>query len=155
MKNFGETLLILGLRFTKFNRMINDCSLIGLGFKSNRFTWINLWRNGGLIQQRLNIMFASLNWRTRFPSATVSHLTKFHSDHYPLLLNTNGDFVGTQTRNFRLEPMWFDHPGFELLVANIWEDANHCINTAILNFPPKVSIWKCFSHTKKKTTCQN
>lgn len=40
--------------------MINDCSVIDLGFKGNTFTWINLLHNGGLIQQRLNEMIASM-----------------------------------------------------------------------------------------------
>lgn len=88
---------------SKFSGMINKCNLIDLGFRGNKLTWIDLWHDGRLIQHRLDIMLASMNYRTRFPNGTFTYIVIIHYDHWPFRLNTEVFFKVFQIIPFRLD----------------------------------------------------
>lgn len=92
--------------------MIDACEFTNLGFVGRKFTWANLHMTGGLVQERLDRVLATSNWRLTFPEATVSHLPQAHMDHCPLKLVLNPRCVGRVERPFRCELMWFNHPIF-------------------------------------------
>ncbi|KAL5737160.1 hypothetical protein ACOSQ2_031948 [Xanthoceras sorbifolium] len=54
----------------RFRRAVDDCNLMDMGFKGDRFTWNNRQFNGGLIQERLDRIFCNLEWRALFPGGS-------------------------------------------------------------------------------------
>ena len=58
-----------------------------------------------------------------FPKASVYHLTRLHSDHYPVLLSLNPSNGNHTNRPFRFQPMWLSHPLFKKIVQDNWNDS--------------------------------
>jgi hypothetical protein len=103
-------------RMLEFRNCLNACSMIDLGFSGPRFTWSNCHDVSYLIMERLDRALANLDWRILFPEATVSHLTRTHSDHCPLLLTLCPIIPHVLPRPFRFESIWFSHSDFPNIV---------------------------------------
>ncbi|GAV83645.1 hypothetical protein CFOL_v3_27091, partial [Cephalotus follicularis] len=56
------------------------CNFLDLGFSGPHFTWMNY--------SRLDKFMSNTSWKETFPNARVVHVTRTHSDHHPILLNT-------------------------------------------------------------------
>ena len=67
---------------------LDKCNMIDLGFSGPRFTWTNRREIQGLIQERIDRFFVNPSWCLLYPEARVSHLTRYHSDHCLILLET-------------------------------------------------------------------
>lgn len=106
-------------RMRKFRECVDHCNLIDLGFSGQKYTWSNKRQGLGLIQERLDRVFANPNWRSIFPNANVRHLSRTHSDHCPILLNTIGEFP-LYSKPFRFEACWLDHPDLVNIVKEAW-----------------------------------
>ena len=65
---------------------LDKCNMIDLGFSGSWFTWTNRRDAQVLIQERIDRFFVNPEWCTLYPEARVSHLTRCHSDHSPVLL---------------------------------------------------------------------
>ena len=63
--------------------------MVDLGFSGPSFTWTNKRGIGDLIQERIDRVFVNLEWWNLFPEARVTHLTRCHSDHCPVLLESS------------------------------------------------------------------
>ncbi|GER38247.1 serine-aspartate repeat-containing protein E [Striga asiatica] len=61
-------------RCLRFNRMIDQCGLIDLGYKGPTFTWQGTCRGGVRIKERLDRILANSEWRLTYPEAVVKHL---------------------------------------------------------------------------------
>ena len=59
-----------------------------LGFSGPGFTSTNKRDMSNLIHERLDGFFVNSEWWHMHPEAHVTHLTKCHSDHCPILLET-------------------------------------------------------------------
>lgn len=99
----------LGGREVSINRSLllkdclDKCKMVDLGFSSSRFTWTN-WRDAQvLIQERIDRFFVNIDWCTLYPEARVTHLTRCHSDHSPVLLETNPTSWARQNRFFKFQ----------------------------------------------------
>ena len=57
----------------------------------NIFTWRNGRLGEAFVQERLDRACASIEWREKFPHATVWHLQASYSDHDPIFLTLQGD----------------------------------------------------------------
>ncbi|XP_047251490.1 uncharacterized protein LOC124886655 [Capsicum annuum] len=90
-----------------FWNCINNCKLLNLGFKGSKYTWTNKrYRNrGNLILERLDRCFANETWIHKLPEATVTHLSKIHSDHCPLLIGLSKANQGTLDKPFKVKSM--------------------------------------------------
>lgn len=66
---------------------IDEVNNLDIGFSGNTFNWCN--KNGRFanIQEQLDRVITSVEWRTTFGNAGVTHLTAYHSDHAPIVLN--------------------------------------------------------------------
>ena len=85
-----------------FKDYLDKCNMIDLGFLGPRFTWTNGRELSALIQERIDKFFVNPNWCSTFPEARVSHLTRCHSDHCPVLLETpTVTFISQGLSNFR------------------------------------------------------
>ena len=60
--------------------------MIDIGFSGPRFTWTNKREIQALIQERIDRFFVNPSWCLLYPEARVTHLTRSHSDHCPVLL---------------------------------------------------------------------
>lgn len=70
---------------TGFRDVIDDPSLVNLGFVGTKFTWRGN-RAGEEIRVRLDRGMATNNWRNLFSFSRVCHLHPNKSDHLPLLV---------------------------------------------------------------------
>jgi len=95
---------------------MSECHMMDLGFSGPKFTWTNKREVGGLIQCRLDRVWANPEWKAAFPEATVTHLAKVNSDHCPLLLSLSSNVSNASSRPFRFQPMWMSHNDFPAIV---------------------------------------
>lgn len=102
-----------------FRKLIDQGGLIDMGFKGATYTWSNKRSGKVSIQERLDKGMINSAWRMMFPNPYVSHLTALHSDHRPLLLNTNLDTNPSWTP-FRFETMWTRDPNDARVIAKAW-----------------------------------
>ena len=75
-------------RFLLLKDCLDKCNMINLGFSRSRFTWTNKRDTHVLNQERTVRFFVNPEWCTLYLEARVSHLTRCHSDHCPILLQT-------------------------------------------------------------------
>lgn len=73
---------------TNFRKWIFDERLIDIGFLGQVFTWMQVMRDHTVKGARLDRALCNLDWYDRFPEATVSHLARVGSDHFPVLVRT-------------------------------------------------------------------
>ena len=71
-----------------FKDCLDKCNMVDLGFSGPWYTWTNRREINNLIQERIDRFFMNPSWCLLFPDARVSHLTRCHSDHCPVLLET-------------------------------------------------------------------
>ncbi|KAH7867325.1 hypothetical protein Vadar_031984 [Vaccinium darrowii] len=76
-------------RANLFKDCLDTCGMLDLGFSGSRYTWSNLRTTRGLIQERLDRCWSNAAWKFQFPNTIVRHLPRTHSDHCPVLLNTD------------------------------------------------------------------
>lgn len=69
-----------------FKECLDRCNMVDLGFSGPRFTWTNRREVQNLIQERIDRFFVNLDCCLLYPKAGVTHLTRCHSDHCPVLL---------------------------------------------------------------------
>lgn len=71
MKKRGK--IVNQTRASEFTSMVYNCKLIDMGFKGNRFTWLNKrFKNRNvLIYKRLDRYFANSDWLVNYPNAHV------------------------------------------------------------------------------------
>lgn len=74
--------------------------------------------------ERLDRVFANVQWLDLFPNSKILHLPKTHSDHSPLLINLNSCRKPRGPRPFRLGKFWINHPSFKDVVKSCWIDNN-------------------------------
>ena len=75
-------------RSLEFKECLDYCNMIDLGFSGPRFTWTNKREVGALIQERIDRFFVNPSWCTTYPNAKISHLTRCHFNHCPVLLES-------------------------------------------------------------------
>ena len=91
-------------------KCLDKCNMVDLGFLGSRFTWTNKRDAHVLIQERIDRFFVNTDWCTMYPEARVTQLTRCHSDHNPILLETNPTSWARQNRLFRFQSFWLlDH----------------------------------------------
>ena len=114
---FGGRRLNLN-RAIEFKNYIDSCNLLDLGFSGPKFTWSNLRQVSGLILERLDRCFANPSWRTLYPEASMTHLPRVFSDHFPILTELTNPPPLNRNKPFRFQTMWLLHPEFSSLVQN-------------------------------------
>ena len=69
-----------------FKDCLDKCNMVDLGFSGPRYTWTNRREINNLIQERIDRYFMNPSRCLLYSDARVSHLTRCHSDHCPVLL---------------------------------------------------------------------
>lgn len=102
---------------------LDNCSLIDLGFEGHPFTWTNKRELEENIQCRLDRAVATEEFISRFSPIRVLHLPRYGSDHAPILIDLESDFMNAhkkRTRLFRFEEAWTKEANSEDTIRNVW-----------------------------------
>lgn len=76
-------------RSLMFKVCLNKCNMVDICFSGPRYTWMNKRENHSLFQERIDRFFMNPSWCLLYLDAKVLHLTRCHSDHCPVLMETN------------------------------------------------------------------
>ena len=63
-----------------------------------------------------------------YPDAKITHLTQCHSNHCPVLLETQSRTQNGRSRRFRFQTGWLLDPSFFLIVHQAWERNNRLVD---------------------------
>lgn len=74
----------------EFQRVVDDCSLLDLGFEGPKFTWCNNRFWGNLVYVRLDRGLYNQEWLDLFPHSKLFHIPFSFSDHLGLLTEIKG-----------------------------------------------------------------
>ena len=119
-----------------FRDTMDKCGFIDMGFNGNPFTWKKYFRDGQIIQGRLDRILAKNEWLLRFGGSTVHHLTCNTSDHCPLLIILEMVEPANPEKSFCFEEMWLAKKGCSNIVKQEW--SKQCSRNIALGIVPKI-----------------
>ena len=73
----------------KFRQTLLHCGLVDLGFNGYRFTWRNGKGGAAFVEERLDRVVATSEWREMFPRTKVRRIPTSYSNHDPILMDMN------------------------------------------------------------------
>ncbi|KAL0004465.1 hypothetical protein SO802_012026 [Lithocarpus litseifolius] len=114
--------------------------MVDLDFSGPRFTWSNKRDINNLIPERIDRFFMNPSWCLLYPDAKVSHLTRCHSDHCPVLLETSPRRAVHLSKPFRFQSFWLSDPSFPNVVNQAWRQPRK-LPEAIEKFSKEASSW--------------
>ena len=123
-----------------FKECLDKCNMIDIGFAGPRYTWTNRREIQALIQERIDRFFVNPQWCLLYSDAKVTHLLRYHSDHYPVLLEMQPGVSRGKKRPFRFQTCWLLDPTFLDVVSQAWGGANNLVE-AVDSFTRNVVDW--------------
>ena len=123
-----------------FKECLDRCNMIDLGFSGPRFTWTNKSDISSLIQERIDRFFVNLDWWHLLPESKITHLTRCHSDHCFVLLETSPVSHLQLKRPFKFQRFWLSNPSFLRIVATVWRNSDS-LEDAVHTFEREATIW--------------
>jgi exonuclease III len=129
-----------------FNDSINSLALIELPLRDRQFMWSNNRGIPTLI--RLDRVFINHSWNSRFPSSSLSSLTRNTSDHVPLIATISTSIP--KRGSFRYEPSWALHHSFRSAISHAWTSTSHSDPTSQLVARLKMCRVSCKKWAKRK-----
>lgn len=64
-----------------FQHTLEECHLVDMGCRGSKYTWNNCREGRAIIKERLDRGVANLEWRSCFPTTSVSVEAAVSSDH--------------------------------------------------------------------------
>ncbi|KAM1788195.1 hypothetical protein ACFX11_038518 [Malus domestica] len=81
----------------QFQEAIEECHITNLRFTGEPFTWMTSVHGG--VKKCLDKVFASRDWKDKYPAVVVRHLNPYKSNHIPILLESRQkDIDGIQAK---------------------------------------------------------
>ncbi|KAL4575901.1 hypothetical protein LXL04_011988 [Taraxacum kok-saghyz] len=102
-------------RANNFNTFIENNRLVDLNLGGRSFTYVS---PNGSKYSRLDRFLISDNFLARWPNALSLALPWLHSDHCPILLDSNGPDYGASL--FRFFSSWLKDDGIAEVVSHSW-----------------------------------
>jgi hypothetical protein len=100
----------------KFNAFLDNYSLIEFVLAGRVYTWSND-RSYALLDR----FFCSLSWDNIYPHCMVKDLSRYGSDHYPIILCSQDNFVKIAFI-FRFDQEWTLNLEFNRLLVKWWNE---------------------------------
>uniref|UniRef100_A0A7N2LBU5 Uncharacterized protein n=1 Tax=Quercus lobata TaxID=97700 RepID=A0A7N2LBU5_QUELO len=104
-----------------FREALDHCQLEDLGFRGYQYTWNNKRPGDVNTRQRLDRATTTSDWRMKFLSSIVTHLSTHASDHLPILLHVLSSKHVQGRRRFHFEELWLLHEECENVIKSAWE----------------------------------
>ena len=102
----------------RFSDILSDLELRDLPLQGGPYTW-----SGGLngrAMSRLDRFLVTADWESHCNKVNQRRLPRPVSDHFPILLDTDG--VRTGPAPFRFELMWLKYEGFKDILKGWWQN---------------------------------
>ena len=111
-----------------FQEMVDVCGFHDLGFKGRSWTFEKKVAGGSYCRVRLDRALASPEWSSRFPAASVHHLSAVASDHIPFLMQWHRKRSQQRRKGrFRYEIMWETHQEFSDMLEQTWKSGGNAM----------------------------
>ncbi|XP_027178983.1 uncharacterized protein LOC113777945 [Coffea eugenioides] len=113
-----------------------------LGEKVNgpALTWNNCREGGANVGKRLDRALCNGMWNLDYQRASVTHLTRTHSDHHPIRVNTKKEDGQMGSSPFRVENAWYTHYDFYNQVEQNWNNNKDLLENVKI-FTEKIKNW--------------
>ena len=111
--------------------------MVDLGFLGPRYTWTNKRDINNLILERIDRFFMNPEWCMLHPEAKITHLPRCHSDHCPVLLETNPGRTMSLIKPFRFQELQLSDTFFPSIVSKAWNTSLAQLNLQTL-FPRRL-----------------
>jgi endonuclease/exonuclease/phosphatase family metal-dependent hydrolase len=130
---------------TSFRNTINHCDLHDLGYKGIIYTWTNRQPGEHLIKSRLDRLLATPSWIFNFPTYSNTHLTRYRSDHCPLLLDFS-NLMPNRDNNQKhygkkFEQIWTTNNHHSKIVEKAWQDKQGNIHEKLHHTLNELHCW--------------
>ncbi|XP_073357962.1 uncharacterized protein [Aegilops tauschii subsp. strangulata] len=109
----------------RFREALETCDLGDIGYEGDKFTWRNHSKEmTTYICERLDRATANIQWCEAFLEFSVVNGKLRHSNHRPIIVNTEGEGGGRpiSDRGFRFEAWWLQEEGCSEVIQNAWEE---------------------------------
>ncbi|XP_050262566.1 uncharacterized protein LOC126707024 [Quercus robur] len=123
-----------------FKDYSDKCNMVDLGFSGPRYMWTNRKDLNNLIQERIDQFFTNPSWCLLYPEARVTHLTRCHSDHCPVLMEAVPKRVTHLNRPFKFQSFWLSNPSFPGVVMRAWSHTRN-LSASIEKFTNEATQW--------------
>ena len=92
-----------------------------------------------------------MEWRLKFGKATTKVLTRFASNHHPILILLLRSSIDKENRPFQFEAAWLSHEDFPNFIQQNWLSNNGIVEN-ITSIKPHLIEWNkvVFGHIKKR-----
>ncbi|WJX23528.1 hypothetical protein P8452_12731 [Trifolium repens] len=125
-----------------FRNAVSDCDLTDIHLEGHRFTWIKSGGTANVIEERLDRAMASTEWLTLFPEVKLTNLLASHSDHSPILLETNRQTRTTHSYSFKFENLWLKEEDIVEVVESGWyKDPSAEVTEKVLSCADELQRW--------------
>jgi len=109
-----------------FNEAIDEIGLVEIPLHGRKYTWTN--KQFPPLLERLDWVFTSNSWTTKYPDTAVRTLVMETSDHWPCVVEINTSIpIGNL---FRFENHWLQNEDFVQVMANGWHSPEHITDPA-------------------------
>ncbi|MBA0855473.1 hypothetical protein Goshw_014375, partial [Gossypium schwendimanii] len=122
--------------------MLEDCSLVDVGYSGNWFTWERENFPETNIQERLDRKLATEEWSSLFLNSLIQHLPHLFSDHCPLLINIDYRARRMVKKNFKFKAWWVLEETFFEEIRCIWENSTGYFLSKLGNLKRGLESWE-------------
>ncbi|KAH0635703.1 hypothetical protein KY289_035618 [Solanum tuberosum] len=128
--------------FRDFKNFIWNLGAIDLGYNGKPWTWWCYRENEGIIQERLDRVLVSPNWKIKFENVNVQHIETEVSNHSALMLSSDAEPIRKKKR-FYFDKRWIEREGVQNIISKAWSyDCNALSNLELaLKSNIAVDLW--------------
>lgn len=105
----------------RFKDAMSDCGVSDLPIEGYQFTWERGKGTDRWVEEKLDRVFVSDDWRDRFPTNTVQNLIAPSSDHSALYLQIRIWTPVARRSHFRFENSWLREKRCSEIVRECWQ----------------------------------
>ena len=127
-------------RALDFKGYLDASNILDLGFFGLKYTWSNQRKISNLILEMIDRCFANPTRRLLYPEASVTHLHRVFSYHYPVLMELCNSLAEVRNKPFRFQSMWMLHLDFPRAIKESW-GREQLLTDAISGFTRQAKQW--------------